>query len=121
MYEQQEVSVIRRILWAAATFIIIFSVLWGIVWVLFLRHSTPASKPKTTSGSSQSHKQTPSDSKPSTTPPSNTSSDGASGGEGSTPSQLANTGAGDMTALFVGVTIVSGLAYQIRLRKKLVA
>jgi hypothetical protein len=31
-----------------------------------------------------------------------------------------NTGAGDVMSLFVGVTIVSGVAYQVRLRRKLI-
>jgi cytoskeletal protein RodZ len=118
MYEQSEVPVIRRILWAVATFAIIFLVLWGIVWVLFLRHSTPVSKPKTTTGSSQSQKQTHSSGSSSTTDHSNTSSDTSNTGT-TTPTELVNTGAGDVLGLFVAVTVVAGIAYQIRLRTRL--
>lgn len=128
MYDQDEISPLRRILWVIGTFIIIFSVLWGIVWLLFLRHSTPVSKPEQSKNksSTQSKQQKQSSGSSSSSGGGNSSSTGSSSSSGAAntptqPTELANTGAGDVVSLFAGVTIVSGAAYQIRLRKKLLA
>lgn len=131
MYDQEEISPLRRILWVIVTFVIIFAVLWGIVWVLFLRHSTPVAKQpeqnknsSTHSGSKQqpSHSSSTADNGASNTGNSNSNNSGSPAPTTTTqPTELANTGAGDVVALFAGVTVVSGVAYQIRLRKKLLA
>ena len=117
MNEQSEVPVFRRIVWAVLTFLVIFAVLWGIVWVLFLRHSSHVSKPHPTSGSSQT--QTRGGSSGSSSTPATGGSSSTSTGGTSTPTQLANTGAGNVLELFAAVTVLAGLAHQIRLRTKL--
>lgn len=128
MYEQNEVPVFRRFLWIALCFIAAIVVTWVLVWLIFFRSSTP--KPANTTvkpRSSQSTKtpSSPSNSSPSNTSDSNPSQPGTVAAPGAssttTPTELVNTGAGDLVVPFVGATIIGGGLYYLRLRRKVLA
>lgn len=145
MYEQDGVPVYRRGLWIVLGFIVAVAVLWLLVWLIFFRHSNPKVSNlhgSNTNKQSQSHNNQPSSGSSSNKSGSgsgsqntqqsgsgtnNGSSSSAGGGSstpsapGSQPSQLANTGAGDVVVPFVVASAAGGALYYVRLRKKLLS
>ena len=133
MYEQNEVPLLRRILWIILWFVVVVAVIWVLVWLIFFRHSSPVPTPhKAKTHQSQSATPPPRNnpgnstgSSNSATPTSNSGSSSPSGAPSATstttPSQLANTGAGNIVIPFVIAGTVGTVAYQVRLRKKLQA
>jgi cytoskeletal protein RodZ len=134
MYEDN-VPVFRRILWIALWFVVIIVVLWVLIWLIFFRHH-PAETPTgnnghTTTQTNPTHQSAPAT--PTNTPPSSTgSSNPSSSASGSTgspapatsapataPSQLANTGAGDVFIPFAVATLTGSTIYYVRLVRKL--
>jgi cytoskeletal protein RodZ len=132
MYEQNEVPVFRRILWIVLWFVVIVAVIWVLVWLIFFRHSSPKATKSHTPQTSQNQPAAPSS--PKTATGSGTAPTGSSpaptAGQGNpspsstgtaAPSQLANTGAGDVIVPFVVASAAGSALYYVRLRKKLQA
>lgn len=132
MYEENSTPTLRRILWLAVWFIVIAVVLWMVIWLVFFRHpqaKKPVAKPNPVAQPVQ-----PS---PAGNAGSSAGSVGTTGGNGSSPApvspgatspstaaqptQLANTGAGDVLLPAVVATALGGAGYYIRIRKKLAA
>lgn len=148
MYEQTEQPTGRRVLWIVLWFIIIAAVAWVFIWLIFFRgdntetntdkltssaknQSNGSSQKSKTSNTSDSSKSSSDSSKNNhdTNGGSADSSDAASSGSSqaaagtaqTTPSQLANTGAGDVMLPVVAASVAGSALYYIRIRKKLTA
>lgn len=115
-------------------FIILFAAVWFVVWAFFFRGNDSKVTKPVTKQPSQSTRQ------PSTTPPSTTTvpapsqapnTNGQTGNQATTPApstttpvagtptDLANSGPGDVIAVFIGGSLVGGFAYRTYLRRKL--
>lgn len=134
MYEDNHPPLARRILWLGLWFILIVAVAWIAVWLVFFHHSGDTKKvtvqpPKATTG-----QQTPAGSNASTSGSSGSSSSPSSSSTApsqsgnaiqsppstTAPTQLANTGPGNLILpVTLAVVVGSGMQY-IRIRKKLV-
>lgn len=131
MYEQNEVPMFRRILWIVLWFIVAVAVIWVLIWFIFFRDSSPkvVKKPSTATQKSQSTQKKPT--KTGTTPAPSTSTDTGSIGTnqnnattnptGTTPSQLVNTGAGNIVVPFAVASVAGTTIYYVRLRRKLIS
>lgn len=123
MYEQQEVPVLRRILWIVLWFVVALAIIWVLVWFLFFRHhaSKPIAPHKPQDQSIQPHNQSTAPTKktpaPTTSAP---SAPNASTTPAASPSQLANTGAGNVLVPFAVASVGGTAFYYIRTRRKLV-
>lgn len=120
---------IRILVVVALVVVIIFGILW-----LAHRHDTSNKSAKSPSTSQTEKQKAPSQSSnksestngdsSSTSSDANTSSDTESSSSTATPTSstqsasIPNTGPGDTVALFIGVTLIGTLLYQIRLRLK---
>lgn len=137
MYDTEE-PVLRRVLAIILWAVVIVAVVWAVIWFVFFRgHSQPANNgglthKGTTSQNNQNKSQgqkPQSPTQPSTSSGSSSSSQTAnnagsslqSGGSSAAqgPTQLANTGAGDIFAPFALATVAGSTVYYIRLRRKL--
>ena len=129
MYEQNEVSIVRRVLWLILWFILIVAVLWVAIWFVFFRNDSKKTNKTPTSPNQSQSKQTPSgNSTPAAT--TNTNDKGTRPTNAAAPStptqsstttqptQLANTGAGDVLAPAATAMIIGSSLYYIRLRRK---
>jgi LPXTG-motif cell wall-anchored protein len=114
LYEQDEVSGLRRGLGITALFVVTVVVLWTLVWLVFYRNSSPKVATKHSSGTTQSQKSSDAQSASGTPGTSNTSG-------GTTPTQLANTGAGNIMVPFAVASMVGSALYYVRLRRKLLS
>lgn len=132
MYEQNEVPVFRRILWLALWFIVIVAVVWLLVWFIFFRNTSPKTTSthhgSSTSQSSAPQKSSKSDSTSSSNSAQNTGSNaaantgstpGASAPTATQPTELANTGAGDLVWPFAVASLVGSTIYYVRATKRL--
>jgi hypothetical protein len=94
-------------------FIVAVTLLCILLWLLFFRSSSPTPSSSHTTATKQhqpSGQSTGGD----------TGQSGAeAGGSTTTPSQLANTGAGNVLGLIAATSAAGALVYQVKLRKKL--
>lgn len=117
LYEQDEVSGFRRGLGITVLFVVTVVVLWTLVWFVFYRNSSPKVATKHSSGTAQSQKSSDTQSAGGTSGTTGTPS--ASGG--AAPTQLANTGAGNIMVPFAMASIAGSAFYYVRLRRKLLS
>jgi len=137
MYEDTEQPVLRRVLWIVLWFIIVATIAWALIWLVFFRHhntpnnsgstlhapqhsqssgtGTKAQSPSTHSGSSSTATNSGSSATPSSTSSTPTGSSTTTQG----PSTLANTGAGDVFTPFIVASLAGSAVYYVRLHKKL--
>jgi cytoskeletal protein RodZ len=137
MYEDTEQPVLRRILWIVLWFIIVATIAWALIWLVFFRHhnvpnnsgsithtpnhsqssstGTKVQSPSTHSGSSS----TATNGGSSAMPPSTSSTPAGSSSTTQAPSTLANTGAGDIFTPFIVASLAGSVVYYVRLHKKL--
>jgi len=119
MFAQSDVPNFRHRLWLILWFIVIVAVLWALVWLLFFRGSP--SNVSTVNGSNKASQKQSSGGSQSNGGSSNASTNSSSATAGSTPSQLANTGAGNILIPFGTASAAGTVAYYIRLRRKVLA
>jgi cytoskeletal protein RodZ len=130
MYEDTGQPVLRRVLWIILWFIIVATIAWALIWLVFFRHhSAPntsgsithapqhSQSSKTQSPSTGSSSTSTKSGSSATTPP--TSSTPTAGSSTQTPSTLANTGAGDVFIPFIAASLAGSVVYYVRLHKKL--
>lgn len=134
MYEQNDAPMYRRLILIGVAAVVVIALIWVLVWLIFFRTTTKVAaphRPATTQSQSAKSGQSGKNTAPKTSgsPQSNSGSEGqinapgqsATTSPGSTSSQLANTGPGEIF-LPVGAAAVAGTAlYYVRLRKKLIA
>jgi cytoskeletal protein RodZ len=132
MYEQADsrAVIIRRIIWLALWLIVILAVVWALVWFVFIRgHSSTAAKKsgdtlkshvQNTTGTTKSSDDKHTGSDTGTSSQQQTADTGRSGSSTDTPqpTQLVNTGAGNVVVPVVVAMISGGVAYQVYLRRK---
>ena len=125
MYEPQESSVFRRMLWYALWAVAVIAVLWLLVWVIFVRDTSPKktstnNKSPTSSSTSTNNKKTPPPPAKSPTTPSGAQTSTPGDASGSTPSSpaLVNTGPGNVAALAAVAAAFGGVAYHLFIRRK---
>ncbi len=142
MYEQNEVSMLRRILWYALWTIVLIAAIWILVWLIFFRNSNPKNTSKTPT--SQSTSSTSSDNKSSHSGAAKSSPSSSNSGRSSTsagntaqngssptgssnapqppaasPSQLTNTGPGDVIVPALVATVIGSTVAYTTVRRKL--
>jgi hypothetical protein len=129
MYEQPEprATVLRRVLWLVLWFIAILAIVWGLTWLIFLRnHSSKTAKDTPDTLKSRPHDSSNDTSKQGQSNTGNkangsTNTNGRQTtptGSTSTPTQLANTGAGDVVLPVVVASFAGSALYYIRLHRK---
>lgn len=128
MYEQDQVSVLKRLIALGVIFITVFMLLWWAVWFIWLRSDNIAKKPTpkrpTTSQTTQqgdNEMQLPQQSSDTGNQSVNVpNSDQAvpAPAVAPQPSELANTGAGDLLLPLVVTSVVAGIAYEYALRRR---
>jgi cytoskeletal protein RodZ len=126
MYDQNEPSVLRRILWYVMWLIVLAAIVWLVVWAIFFRDNHKSTPPRTTTTSQQSrssssdktgspHKGGPSSSSTNSgVTPSNNSSVPSG-----TPETLVNTGPGDILLVAVVVGIAGSTVHYLYQRRAL--
>jgi cytoskeletal protein RodZ len=137
MYEQAEprAVVVRRILWLALWFVVIVVVVWGLIWLVFLRGDKRDVAKKNDTLTSHSQSNDKKDSKTehssgrqgvaddatgssSTAGQQNTQAGTTATTNAATPSHLANAGAGDVILPVVVASVAGTVLYHVRLRYK---
>ena len=138
MYDTEE-PVLRRVLAIILWAVVIVAVVWAVIWFVFFRgHAQPSNTGglthKNTTSQNKPQGQQPVQSNPNTsTSPSTSSSSQTANNAGSslgsnnnssssttqTPTQLANTGAGNIFVPFTLAAVAGSAVYYIRLRRKL--
>jgi len=144
MYDQNETQtpIFLRILWIALWAILIIVVAWVFIWLLFFRHQdtgkistdkNQTTQQTSTNGDASKNTKDTKDTQntPSNNPGTNnttspqtsqnSSSAAANDPAKATPTELANTGAGDVLMPFAVATVAGTTLYYIRLRRKLTA
>jgi len=138
MYEQVEVPVFRRIIWIIVLAVVAVVVLCVLIWLIFFRH--PAKKPhSSTSSTKTSQKQQAADNNglnvsidgdhtatsgttsTSDTPGPTGASKKNTSNTGAPSTELANTGAGNVIAVFAVASVTGSVLYYVRLRRKAIA
>lgn len=120
IYEQSQVSTLRRGLWVILWLVVIVAILWTLVWLVFLRHSPKKVSTVQDSGTSQDQSQTEKQTPKPSPAPSTPTTPGQSAAKPA-PGQLANTGAGNIVIPFAAASVAGGALYYIRLRRKVLS
>jgi len=139
MYEQDATPGFRRTAWVVLWFIVVVAVLWALIWLVFFRHTSPkvstlhgsntgqsqssgSSNNKNnngTGGSAGSTAQNSNSSSQNSNSSSSSSSTTANNSATTGPTQLANTGAGNVLVPFAVAGVTGSTLYYVRLRRKL--
>lgn len=129
MYDENNPPLARRILWLGLWFILIVAVAWTAVWLVFFHHSNTKKvtiqPPKATTGQQTATDNNVSNPGLSNFPSSSSTTQSQSGNatqspaSTNTPTQLANTGPGNLILpVTLAVVVGSGMQY-VRIRKRL--
>lgn len=126
MYEQNEPSVLRRILWYVLWLIVLAVIVWLVLWAIFFRDNRKSTPPRTTTISQQPRSS--SSDKAGSSSKAGPSSSGTNSGvvpsnnpnaPSGTPETLVNTGPGDVLPVAVVVGIAGGAVHYLYQRRTL--
>lgn len=126
MYDQNEPSVLRRILWYVMWLMVLAAIVWLVLWAIFFRDNHKSTPPRTTTTSQQSRssssdkKDSSNSDEPSSSGTSNgtVSSNNPSAPSGTTET-LVNTGPGDILPVAIVVGIAGGTVHYVYRRRVL--